>query len=64
MAVSRHLDAEDEFVVNRTVDSAKQWQKYDFHDEFSTNVDLGSPNKVDKCRDEIGFCREFVNLGK
>ena len=43
-------------------DNAKQWQKCDFHDGFSTNVDLGSPNKIDKCRDEIGFCREFVNL--
>jgi hypothetical protein len=44
-------------------DSAKQWQKYYFHDGFSTNVDLVSPNKVGKCRDEIVFCREFVHLG-
>jgi hypothetical protein len=44
-------------------DGAKQWQKYGFHVEFSTNIDLGSLNKVDKCRDEIGFYREFVNLG-
>jgi hypothetical protein len=43
--------------------STKQWEKYDFHDGFNTNVDLESPNKVGKCRDEIGFCREFVNLG-
>jgi hypothetical protein len=44
----------------RTVQNSDK--KYDFHDGFSTNVDLGSPNKVGKCKDEIGFCREFVNL--
>jgi hypothetical protein len=35
-----------------------------FHDRFSTDVDLVSLNKVGKYRDEIGFCREFVNLRK
>jgi hypothetical protein len=44
-------------------DGAKQWLVYAVHDGLSTNVDLESPNDVDKCRDEIGFCREFVNLG-
>jgi hypothetical protein len=36
--------------------------EYAFHDELSTNVDLGISNKVVKCRDEIEFCRKFVNL--
>jgi hypothetical protein len=43
-------------------DEAKQWPKYGFRDGFRTNIDLGSPNAVGKYRDEIGFCREFVNL--
>lgn len=34
-----------------------------FHDELSINIDLGSLNKINKYRDEIEFCREFVNLG-
>jgi hypothetical protein len=25
--------------------------------DFRTNIDLGSLNEVDKCRDEIGFCK-------
>jgi hypothetical protein len=33
-----------------------------FCDGFRTNIDLESPNEVDKCRDEIVFYREFVNL--
>jgi hypothetical protein len=49
--------------LTRQWDSTKQWQKYDFYDGFSINVDLGSPNKVGKYRDEIEFCREFVYLG-
>jgi hypothetical protein len=54
-------------MVNRTVGQHKTVveicagdgfvKKYYFHD------DLESPNKVGKCRDEIEFCREFVNLG-
>jgi hypothetical protein len=61
VVASRHLSAGDGFVVNR--DSTKQWQKYFFYDGFSTNIDLWSPNKVGKCRDEIWFYREFINLG-
>jgi hypothetical protein len=52
----------DRFVVNGTVGRNKRWPKYSFRDGFRTNIDLGSPNEVRKCRDEIGFCREFVNL--
>jgi hypothetical protein len=36
---------------------------YAFHDGLNTNVDLGSLNKFDKCRDEIMFYSKFVNLG-
>jgi hypothetical protein len=59
VVASRHLGAGDGWQW----DSAKQWQTYDFHDGFSTNIDLGIPNKVDKYRDEIEFCSDFVNLG-
>jgi hypothetical protein len=48
-------------MVNRTV-GRRRWPKYGFCDGFRTNIDLGSPNEVGKCTDEIGFCREFVNL--
>jgi hypothetical protein len=49
-------------------DNTKRWPKYGFRDGFRTNIDLGSPNEVRKCRDEIGFrkCRDeigFVNVG-
>jgi hypothetical protein len=40
----------------------KRWSKYSFRDGLRTNIDLGSPNEVSKCRDENEFCREFVNL--
>jgi hypothetical protein len=43
-------------------DDTKRWPKYDFRDGFRSNIVLGSPDEVRKCRDEIGFCREFVNL--
>jgi hypothetical protein len=43
-------------------DDTKQWPKYGFRDGFRTNIDLESPNEVYKCRDEIRFCSEFVNL--
>jgi hypothetical protein len=51
-------------VVNRTVDVTKRWSKYGFRGGFETNIDLGSANEVRKCkcRDEIEFCSEFVNL--
>jgi hypothetical protein len=49
-------------VVNEAVRPHKTVVAYAFHDEPSNNVDLRSP-KVGKCRDEIEFCREFVNLG-
>jgi hypothetical protein len=44
------------------LDDTKQWPKYGFRVGFKTNIDLGNPNEVRKCRDEIEFCMEFVNL--
>jgi hypothetical protein len=44
-------------------DAAKWWSEYGFREGFNTNVVLENPNEVGKCRDEIGFCRKFVNLG-
>jgi hypothetical protein len=43
-------------------DGAKQRLEYAYDDGLSTNIDLRSPNEVDKCRDEFGFCREFIHL--
>jgi hypothetical protein len=44
-------------------DGMKQWQKQAFRDGLDANIDLEGLNKVDKCRDEIKFCRDFINLG-
>jgi hypothetical protein len=44
-------------------DDTKRWLEYAFHNGLRANVDFGSPNKVGKCKAQIGFCREFVNLG-
>jgi hypothetical protein len=41
-------------------DDAKQWLEYGFHDEFSINVDLGSPNEVGTCKDTIWFCKDTI----
>jgi hypothetical protein len=49
-------------VVNRMVGRRKTVAGIWFPDGFRTNIDLGSPNKVGKCRNEIEFCSEFVNL--
>lgn len=43
-------------------DGTKRWLEYAFYNGLSTNVDFGSSNKVGKCKAQIGFCREFVNL--
>jgi hypothetical protein len=48
----------------RQWDDRKRWPKYCFRDLFRININLGSPNEVRKCIDEIEFCREFVNLIK
>jgi hypothetical protein len=37
--------------------------KVSFFAMNNTNIDLGSPSEVNKCRDEIKFYNEFVNLG-
>jgi hypothetical protein len=52
----------DRFVVNGTMGRHKRWTKYGFRDGFRTNIDLGSPNEVGKCRDAIEFFIELVNL--
>jgi hypothetical protein len=49
-------------VVNGTVGRHKTVPKYGFRDGFRINIDLGSYDDVCKCREEIEFCSEFVNL--
>jgi hypothetical protein len=53
----------DIFMGNGATRRRKTCLEYAFHDGLSINVDLGSPNEVNKYRNEIGFCRNFINLG-